>query len=665
MFDNLIWKVKRLRAMDVRELIYRIKQAARAKTESIGVGRANPLAPSGGNGKIWCDHFPIALNVKQYQAAADRILIGHFDVFAMGDAKLGLPPKWNQDPKTGMTAPLGFGKTLNYRDERIVGDIKYLWEPNRHLELVTLAQAWQQTGDDKYANGLTVLLDSWFDQCPYPLGVNWVSSLEHSVRLLNWSFAWHLIGGDDSPIFSGQNGNLFKYRWLTAIFQHCHFIAGHFSFHSSANNHLLGEYMGLLVGSLTWPMWPESPAWRKTAAEGFEIEAMRQTGEDGVNKEQAFYYHHEVMDMMLLCGLISRANGLEFAPAYWRRLEAMMEFLASVMDCTGNVPMVGDADDAHMVRLSQEPDWSHYRSLLASGAVLFKRGDLAAKAGEFDDKSRWLLGDAGADTFDSLVRPTTEKPRTVFPDAGYYLLGTRFGADDEVRALVDCGSLGYLSIAAHGHADALSMVLSAGGRELLIDPGTYAYHTQKKWRDYFRGTSAHNTVRVDGCDQSEIGGNFLWLRKANAHCEVADLIGDVQRFVGSHDGYQCLADPVKHQREIRFCPADNSFEVLDELQCKDQHKVELCWHFAENCHVTVDGTTIKVKNGNVQLIMEMGCETLRPTILSGQEEPPAGWISRSFDVKTPTNTVVWSGVVRGNACLRTRLSISFDSVTPQ
>ena len=57
------------------------------------------------------------------------------------------------------------------------------------------------------------------------------------------------------------------------------------------------------------------------------------------------------------------------------------------------------------------------------------------------------------------------------------------------------------------------------GKEFLIDPGTYAYHTHRAWREYFRGTAAHNTVRVDGVDQSQSGGNFMWLKKAEASVE--------------------------------------------------------------------------------------------------------------------------------------------------
>ena len=113
------------------------------------------------------------------------------------------------------------------------------------------------------------------------------------------------------------------------------------------------------------------------------------------------------------------------------------------------------------------------------------------------------------------------------------------------------GRLGYLSIAAHGHADALSFTLSAGGEELLIDPGTFAYHTQKQWRDYFRGTSAHNTVRIDGQDQSVGAGNFLWLAHAPvARARIQCSTPQFDRLVAEHDGYRRLADPVTHRREL-------------------------------------------------------------------------------------------------------------------
>ncbi|RYZ80180.1 MAG: alginate lyase family protein, partial [Proteobacteria bacterium] len=417
---------------------------------------------------------------------------------------------------TGVRAPLGFGKAIDYRDSKIVGDIKYLWEPGRHLELVTLALAYRITGQRQYASGALELLQSWFKQCPYPKGVHWISSLELGIRLVNWAFTWHLLGGANSPLFATDEGKSFLDVWLTSIYQHCHFINGHFSRYSSANNHLFGEYMGLFVASITWPCWPESEKWSKIAFDGLEEEAVRQNTIDGVNKEQAIYYQHEVMDMMLISHIVGATSSRRFSANFYNRFESLANFIASIMDSSGNVPMIGDADDALMVRLSYSPRSSPYRSLLGACAVLFDRSDFKKHAGLFDEKNRLLFGEPGIVKWDALSNVGPSTPQMTFPEGGYFILGSRFGHEDEVKAVFDCGPLGYLSIAAHGHADALALTLSVAGEQMLIDPGTFAYHTEKVWRDYFRGTSAHNTIRVDQLNQSQIGGNFMWLSKATS-----------------------------------------------------------------------------------------------------------------------------------------------------
>ncbi len=660
--SRLAWKLNRLRVMGAAEIAYRIQQALHARLEQRGIGLSRPGVPSGRLGVPWCVMSPGVQENEPYRAAADRILSGRFEVFALRDAELGFPPRWNRDPKTGTEAPLTFGKTLNYRDEHVVGDIKYLWEPNRHLELVTLAQAWHLTGEMKYADGCRTLLESWFEQCPYPLGPNWTSSLEHAVRLMNWSVAWQLLGGAESPLFAGAEGQAFRWHWLDSIYRHCHFIAGHFSKYSSANNHLLGEYMGLFIGALMWPCWKESARWLEMAQAGVETEALKQNAPDGVNREQAIWYQHEVADMMLLCGLAGRANGVEFPTAWWSRLETMLEFITAVMDVDGKVPMIGDSDDAVMVRFSQEPAFNPYRSLLATGAVLFGRADFARKAGAFDDKSRWLLGNAGKADFVRLSELASTpahdgKEKRAFPEGGHYILGDKFDTPDEIRIVADAGPLGYLSIAAHGHADALALTLSAGGREILIDPGTYAYHTQKKWRDYFRGTSAHNTVRVDGLDQSVIGGNFMWLKHARAWCEQWESGADRDVFVGVHDGYRRLSDPVMHRRSLEFDKVARVLRVSDTLTCKGQHHVELFWHFSEACRIEVNGNEISAWCEGHTARFGMPGITWEPCVVSGQETPPLGWVSRQFDQKISSPSVVWSGRISGTTTLDTEIDL--------
>jgi hypothetical protein len=658
---NLLWTFNRLRAMGHREVGYRMNQYLRSQVQRAGIGLATAVTPVGATGNSWLSVLPSAFDPKPYRDEAERILSGHFLLFGTHDAALGFPPDWNADPKTRKQAPLKFGKTLNYRDDQIVGDIKYLWEINRHLEIVVLAQAWRLTSDLRYAHGCRSLVESWIEQCPYPFGPNWTSSLELALRMLNWSCAWHLLGGDNSPLFSSDSGKGFKSRWLAAVRQHCHFVANHLSRYSSANNHLLGELLGLFVGATTWPFWPESSQWKRAARQEFEVQALMQNGEDGVNKEQAIWYHHEVADMMLLAGLTARALQCDFGPQFWARLEAMLEFIASIMDIGGQVPQLGDSDDAVIVRFCPRRDFCVYRSLLATGAVLFRRAEFKFKATAFDDKSRWLLGDAAAAKFAAIAAGGAPRPlRRSFEISGYYIFGANLETAREVRVLADAGPLGYLALAAHGHADALSFTLSIAGSQMLVDPGTYCYHSQQGWRAYFRGTSAHNTLRVDREDQSVFAGNFQWLHHANARCTSFESNAQFDRFAGEHDGYMRLPDPVKHAREITYNRAIAVLKIIDSVTCMSRHYIEIFWHFSPECIVTLQDELVTVRNRAITVRLRCPA-ALRVQIVRGSSAPYLGWISQWFDKMVPASTVIACGHIEGDWRGESDMTISFGS----
>ena len=602
---RLVWYWKRLHRMSLQEVSHRLTTSLYSRAQS--VFRTAQQPPTADLSQASTFSWPpgdTELPTVDYCRAADKILEGKLTIFALRDTPIGHPPQWNRDPLSGKEAPLIFGKTLNYRNTELVGDIKYLWEPNRHMQWVTLAQAYRQSGETRYLQGLAVQLTSWLDQCPYLLGPNWVSSLELGLRLVNWSFVWGIIGGANSPLFSGVDGKQLQDRWLDSIYQHISFIQGYPSLFSSANNHLIGELAGLFVGTVTWPCWPETDHWRQKAQEALIREALCQNWEDGVNKEQATDYQQFVTDFLLVAGLVGRGHGVEFPQEFWERIERTMEYLASVMDVSGEVPMIGDSDDGLVTGLSQNKDFSPYpyRSLLATGAVVFGRGDFKVKAGKFDDKSLWLLGEQGEKQFADISSQNVVLPiRRAFPQGGYYILGKDFETDQEVRLVVDAGPLGYLSLAAHGHADALAFTLSVYGNNFLIDPGTFAYHTQETWRNYFRGTSAHNTVRVDGEDQSVIEGNFMWAHHADAICEDWESSPDIDRFVGSHNGYLRLEDPVVHRRNLCLFKKENRLVVTDILECKGKHRIEHFWHFSDTCLVTVSGLEVTAKQKGVQM----------------------------------------------------------------
>jgi len=656
--ERILWRVNRLRCMTHAEIGHRAMRALSIRAERWGLlGTDTVPSPTFARPTFPWIHVSARVDVTQYLAAAERIAAGKFDVFALEGLELGSPPHWNRDPKTGIEAPLSFGKLLDYRDPRLVGDIRYLWELSRHAHLVTLAQAYVLSGDARYFQVIRQHLESWFASCPCPKGPNWSSTLEAALRLINWSAAWQLLGGMSAPQFADAGNARFRKQWLESIFQHAQFVRGHYSLYSSANNHLIGEAAGLFIAAVTWPHWPHAHKWLAESREILERETVLQNAPDGVNREQSVSYHQFELDLLLLALLAGRVNGHPFSAAYESRIEAMMEYLASIMDAGGNLPMFGDSDDSNVLKLAQGGGYCRYRSLLATGAILFRRGDFRAKAGALDDKTRWLFGMSADSAFWQLEGARGRLPvRRAFPDGGYYILGCDFETGNEIRLVADAGPLGYQSIAAHGHADALAFTLSVGGTDFLIDSGTYTYFPQGPWRQYFRSTAAHNTLRVDGVDQSRSGGNFLWLKKAGAGCSLWRSSSASDIFEGWHDGYTQLPDPVTHRRRITLEKAARRIIIEDILQMSKAHEIELLFHCSERCQVDPVRNGYRLSQPGRALTLALPqAENATTRVHIGSTAPVLGWVSRRFDEKRPAPTIVWRARLASNVTLRSEI----------
>jgi hypothetical protein len=228
-----------------------------------------------------------------------------------------------------------------------------------------------------------------------------------------------------------------------------------------------------------------------------------------------------------------------------------------------------------------------------------------------------------------------------FPETGLYLLQSgHAGEADRISVTMDCGELGLGSIAAHGHADALSVTLRVGGHDILVDPGTYDYFTYRPYRDYFRSTRAHNTIMVDDREQSEPLGLFLWGSRAKARCTCWEPTPEGGTVAGEHDGYRRLPMPVTHRRTVRLNAPAGEVTIRDELTGDGEHTAVLHLHFGEACTVAASADnrfTLDSPAGRIVLELDAGWET---RLVHGQEDPPLGWVSRGYHKKTPAFTLV-------------------------
>jgi len=582
-------------------------------------------------------------------ARAERIAEYRLDLFDLKDKHLGNPIIWNRDHKRGQDTPMMFSPSLDYRDVNKVGDCKFVWEPNRHHQLVVLGRAYRLSGDTRFANAVAEQLDSWLMQNPYGVGMNWRSGLELGVRLINWVWALDLI--EEAAVIN----NRLRHRILDSVSRHIWEIDRKYSRGSSINNHLIGEAAGVFVATSYFPYLKEAASWRAASQKILCREILHQTFPDGGTSEQAMGYHFFVLQFFVIVGMTARATGGDMSESYWSRLEKMFEFMATLSEGGNCLPSFGDSDDGYVLDLGSNPH--SIREWLAVGAALFKRGDFKATAGAVSEPVRWLLGKSGFDRYDSTPEPENrECHSTAFSKTGYYLL--QRGALDSpecISVVFDCGPLGMGALAGHGHADALSFTLRAFGRDVLVDPGTYDYFSYPKWRQYFRSTRAHNTVVIDGRDQSEMLGPFLWGKRAKAEClnwQPTDTGGKV---VGEHDGYSHLRDPVIHKRMIDL--DGRELVVRDDIMARAQHEIQIFFHFAEHCVVELAGkNAFLVDVGLGMIVIELD-PSLQVELFNGSEDPICGWVSRGYHQKQASTTLVGRCMSKDSTCLITRIDI--------
>lgn len=555
---------------------------------------------------------------------ADRYLQGKYSLLNISFEESEID--WHRDPQTGKRAPVSFGPDLNYRDATVVGNVKNIWEKNRHHHLTVLSIAYALTQDKRYAEAVEKQLMSWVEQNPFPIGVNWTSSLEFGVRLISWVWCDRLLRGSPSHTHLFGDGGVL---WDT-IYWHQWLISQHYSQGSSANNHLIGEMAGLFIAATVWPFFPQSSQWQTLARKILEREVSLQTFNSGLNREQAFSYHIFSLEFFLLAALEAQTWETPFSANYQQWVQRMLEAIPLVLDVGGNLLQYGDGDEGMALQLRPQTS-SRLNWLFRLGRKYFKAQVPLPKEGN-GLLAATLIGSNSEDP------PGEYKPpqgSVKFDDAGIYVMTSQRLTQEEVFCVADAGPLGFLSIAAHGHADALSFTLSVGGIPIIVDPGTYIYHAEAEWRKYFRSTKAHNTVTVDNCDQSVAGGIFLWVQQAKSKVSRWEEKPTGAVLVAEHDGYTRLAGRVVHQRTLQL--EGKRLEIADRLHGSGVHTLEWRLHFSPLCTVNLRSDSCQVSWDKGRLEIHLDSQ-MQWVLARGEKE--AGWYSSGFNLKEPIYTLV-------------------------
>jgi hypothetical protein len=654
------WYIRRLRRMSPAEVFYRSLDAVRRRMwarRQVQPSQAVALPPDTLTDRNFVSLLPASARsdvdpdaAAALIRAADAVLDGTWTVLGSQRAD-SANPDWFYDPVTGRRAPddrLAF--RIHHRDEAETGNIKQVWEMSRHHHLTVLAAAWWLTQQEHYAEAAAEQLRSWWLANPFLTGVHWTSGIEAGVRLISWAWIRRLL--DEWP----KAGDLFEHNddAVRQIAWHQEFLAAFPSRGSSANNHVIAEAAGRLVAACAFPWYGRSDHWRRSAATLLERELAANTFDDGLNRELATDYHRFVLELGLVAAVEADAAGQPLSEATWKRLTRMVDAGAAILDATGRAPRQGDGDEGRAL-VVDDPDRDPWAAVLAPGAALLShRSWWPALAGAVQGSVIGALGRSR-----QLPRPHTRPSR--FADAGMVILRSHPQDGPEIWCRCDGGPHGFLSIAAHAHADALSLEVRHDGIDILADPGTYCYHGEPAWREWFRSTAAHNTVELGSVNQAESGGPFLW----NTHPRTVTLsfdIGDqaVQTWTAEHDGYLRLHTPTRHRRATTLDSAARRLTVVDTFDVAEAVPLRLSWHLGPDVAVDLDGN-------RATLSWQAGTDRRQAMILlpdgltwashRAAVDPIQGWYAPRFGVRVPATSLVGRGMAASWTNLVTELEL--------
>jgi hypothetical protein len=514
--------------------------------------------------------------------------------------------EWIRDPRSGYLWPLNY-----HRDIKLIrsdgSDVRLLWEVNRLGHFITLARAYSVTKDDRFVNAFLTQLRSWNEQNPYGRGPNWTCAMEVALRATNLIAAFQLFRQQLDP-----ETVTFLLRLLQ---QHGNYIRRNLEFsYIATSNHYLSDVAGLLWLGLMLPEFRDAEYWRSFGLEQLLREMDKQVLPDGADYESSTGYHRFVTELFLYSFLLCRANEVEIDQKYWDKLHAMLLYVRGYLQPDGFAPLIGDTDGGQFLPILRRRADDH-SYLLAIGAVVFNDPALKLESMEPPEELLFVLGEAGVAGFQQLTSASIGSQ--AFPHAGTYIM-----RHDDLYLCFNASGAGINGRGSHGHNDALSIEVSAGGRAFIVDPGSYVYTGDLQKRHDFRSTTYHSTVKIDGVEQNTIQRDapFVIGDEARPRVLLWETGARSDKVVAEHYGYRRLPAPVTHRRTVIFNKPERWWLIEDEFfGDAANHDFEIRFHFAPGLEVNVREAAVEARDLGSDVRLSVSSESFKePPVLEPQ-----------------------------------------------
>lgn len=532
--NRYIWLINRLRAMSIKEVGYRVNNKLKkvnykkvsqkrykiSEIEKLSVDYKklnNNLSKMFNDCKL--DDLSMSL---EYDALGTKYNLNEEIAWHQG-----MYSEWDKDT---------FSKDMDFKNTDDIGDVRFSWEINRHIFMPFLASKYISTNDKYYLDILQEAFNNFEEENRFLNGINWSSSMEIAIRAYQWLICLFLLKDSNET-------DDFKNRLINSLVTSIKYVEKNLSLYSSANNHLILEaaIMGI-VGIALKDIYKQD--WYEKSEDLLENNLYKQFHEDGVNKEQALHYQGFVTDMMLQYNSIMKNINLKTIGE--DIIKKSVVFLGNISSDIYHFDF-GDSDDAKIISIENKK-LNYYKYLLSFASFYYDEKFIENP--KLIDSIRIFVGDK------EISDSYNYNEFSLYKKGGYGII-----KNDSLLAF-DFGELGFGSLAAHGHADALMFLYAYKGKKFFVDSGTFIYNIKSKKRNYYRSTKSHNTLCYKEKDQSEILGPFLWGKKAKT--ELISYLEEKDKYLikAKHSGY----NPFEHIRTIEYFKENECLKIIDEFE---------------------------------------------------------------------------------------------------
>ena len=549
---------------------------------------------------------------------AEHIAQGEFEYFHNQQHRLGTSPDWHANVITGQEYP----RDLHWSriDDFAGGDIKVVWDLSRFAFAFDLARAYARTQDEQWPALFWILLEDWRIHNPPNRGPNWKCGQEAAIRSMAWCFALFVMAGSPHTT-PARVRMLLEMLAFSAyrITQNIEYAV------SQRNNHGISEAVGLYTIASVLGASPTTEKWKGTARRLLCQSAREVSYDDGACSQHSWNYQRMMLQCYVWAIRLADCQRDPFLDDVVERVQMSGELLEQVMDPeTGRVPRYGN-DDGSLVLPLNECAYDDFRPVVQAVSVV-TTGKRRFQHGLWDEDLHWLFdGEPPNAQCDQSTRSTYSSK-----DTGYVVLRS-----DDGFAFSRAGILHHRP----GQADMLHVDVWWKGQNIAIDPGTFTYNGQGAWDYPFAKTWFHNTVTVDGRDQMERVGRFVWLPWLKASA-LGPLFGEQRSLTywqGEHNGYQRVRGKVRHRRAILRL-AQEHWLVLDQMDSRIAHCYRLHWLLADHpFELSRDCEILTLKTPAGPYLMQTGVVEAEParSVIRGDESSPRGWMASGYQKKTP------------------------------